>query len=132
VMLMPGSGRTPFQPIWAEDVADCVMATLPGGLRADESVGRRLELAGPETLSHREVVELVLQAQHRHRRVLPVPLPAVRRTLGTLELLAGPTAFATWDEVELLEIPMVAEGGTRDARWLGVEPKSMRAVLGVA
>ncbi|HWD66030.1 MAG TPA: NAD(P)H-binding protein [Solirubrobacteraceae bacterium] len=131
-MAIPGSGRTPFQPIWAEDVADCVMATLPGGRRADGSVGRRLELAGPETLSQRELVELVLQAQHRRRPVVSVPLRVVRRSLKTLELLTGPTAFATWDEVELLEIPMVAEHGTADAQWLGVEPKRMRAVLGVS
>src|SRR5205814_3133120 len=31
VMPIPGSGRAQFQPIWAEDVADCVLAVLPGG-----------------------------------------------------------------------------------------------------
>src|SRR5947207_5390512 len=30
VMVIPGSGQAPLQPIWAEDVAVCVMATLPG------------------------------------------------------------------------------------------------------
>ncbi len=130
VMALPGAGRVPFQPIWAEDVADCVMATLPGGARAGESVGARLELAGPETLTHREVVQTVLHSLHRHRPVVPVPLPVVRRGLKALELLAGPTAFATWDEVELLEIPMVAQQGAADAEWLGVRPRTMAAVLG--
>ena len=132
VMAIPGPGRAPFQPIWAEDVAECVMAALPGGSRAEESVGTRLELAGPETLTHRELVQSALRAQHRRRPIVPVPLPVVRRTLKTLELLAGPTAFATWDEVELLEIPMVARRGTADAEWLGVEPQPMAAVLGVS
>ena len=129
-MAIPGPGLAPFQPIWAEDVADCVIAALPGGSRAEESVGARLELAGPETLTHRQLVELVLRAQHRRRPIVSVPLPVVRRSLKALELLAGPTAFATWDEVELLEIPMVAQRGSADAEWLGVRPRPMAAVLG--
>ena len=30
VMPIPGRGRAAYQPIWAEDVADCVMSALPG------------------------------------------------------------------------------------------------------
>ena len=30
-MPITGSGRARFAPIWAEDVADCVLAALPGG-----------------------------------------------------------------------------------------------------
>jgi len=51
--------------------------------------------------------------------------------LKTVELLAGPAAFATWDEAELLEVPLIARQGTADAERLGVLPKPMRAVLGV-
>src|SRR5436309_12304679 len=35
VMAIPGSDHAAFQPIWAEDVADCVIAALPGGAHAD-------------------------------------------------------------------------------------------------
>jgi uncharacterized protein YbjT (DUF2867 family) len=131
VMLIPGAGRTPFQPIWADDVADCVISALPGGAMGSEAVGRRYELAGPETLTHRDVVEAALGAIHRRRPVVGVPLRAVKRTLDVAELLMGPTAFATWDEAELLDIPMVSRHGTADAEALGVVPKPMRAVLGV-
>ena len=31
VMPIPGDGTARFAPIWSEDVADCVLATLPGG-----------------------------------------------------------------------------------------------------
>jgi NADH dehydrogenase len=131
VMAIPGSGRTPFQPIWADDVADCVMATLPGGAAADRAVGARLELAGPETLTHRDVVEVALASFGRRRPIVPVPERLVRRGLRSLELVMGPTAFATWDEAELLEIPMVSRHGAADAESLGVRPRTMRAVLGV-
>jgi uncharacterized protein YbjT (DUF2867 family) len=131
VMPIPGSGRATFQPIWAEDVADCVMAALPGGLLAQQSDGARYELAGPETLSYRDIVETALRSFHRTRPIVRVPQPVARRSLKALELLMGPAAFATWDEAELLEISMTSRHGSADAERLGVVPKSMRAVLGV-
>ncbi len=131
VMPISGSGRTPFQPIWAEDVAECVLAALPGGALADAANGARYELAGPDTLTYRDVVEIALRSFGRRRPVLGVPIPVMRRGLRAAELLLGPTAFATWDEAELLEIPMTSRHGTADAERLGVRPKSMPAVLGI-
>jgi len=131
VMPIPGSGHTPFQPIWADDVANCVIAALPGGEAAEEAIGARYELAGPETLSQREFVELVLRAGRRRRPVVALPEQVVRPALRALELVMGPTAVATWDEAELLQVPMVSRHGTADAEALGVVPKRAAAVLGV-
>ncbi len=131
VMPIPGSGEAPFQPIWAEDVADCLLAALPGGPAAQQSVGARYELAGPETLTQREIVEIALRSFHRRRMIVRVPTRIARRLLKLVELLGGPTAFATWDEAELLEVPLTSRQGTADAERLGVVPKPMRAVLGV-
>jgi uncharacterized protein YbjT (DUF2867 family) len=130
-MPIPGDGRAIFQPMWAQDAADCVLATLPGGQFAAQAAGARYELAGPEMLSTREIVEIVLRSFQRHRPTVRVPLWIARRTLKLVELLMGPTAFATWDEAELLEIPMTSRHGTADAERLGVVPKPIRAVLGV-
>jgi uncharacterized protein YbjT (DUF2867 family) len=131
LMPIPGDGRAAFQPIWAEDVAECVLAALPGGALANESKGARYELAGPETLTHEDIVEIALRSFHRRRMLLKIPSRLVRRTLKLAELLMGPAAFATWDEAELLEVPMTSRHGTADAERLGVLPKPMRAVLGV-
>ncbi len=131
VMPIPGSGRASFQPIWSEDVADCVLAVLPSGPAAAQSVGARYELAGPETLTQRQIVELALRSFRRRRRVVSVPIGITRRVLKLVELLGGPTAFATWDEAELLEVPLLSQRGTDDAERLGVVPKPMRAVLGI-
>ena len=130
VMPISGSGRAPFQPIWAEDVADCVMTALPGGTAERDANGARYELAGPETLTYRDIVEITLGSIGRQRRVVPIPERVMRRGLNVVETLSGPTAFATWDEAELLEIPMVSRHGTADAERLGVSPRTMRAVLG--
>ena len=131
VLPISGAGRASFQPMWAEDVADCVMAVLPGGSVAEESRGVRYELAGPETLTYHEFVACVLRSLRRRRPIVRVPTPIVRRTLNLLELLMGPAAPATWDEAELLEVPLIARKGTADAEHLGVLPKTLRAVLGV-
>jgi uncharacterized protein YbjT (DUF2867 family) len=131
VMPIAGSGGATVQPIWAEDVADCLLTVLPGGPNHADSAGQRYELAGPETLSYGEVVQCVLASLRRHRPLVHIPIGLVRRVLTAVELVAGPTAFATWDEAELLEIPLIARQGTADAERLGVLPKPMRAVLGV-
>jgi uncharacterized protein YbjT (DUF2867 family) len=121
-----GSGRALFQPIWAEDVADCVMAALehPDG-------AERYELSGPETLSYDAIVELALRAAGRPRPLVHVPLGIVSRSLRTLEALMRSKAFATWDEAELMEVTMTSAGGTADAQALGVVPRQMADVLGV-
>ena len=125
VVPISGSGRALFQPIWARDVADCVMAALE---RPDGA--ERYELSGPETLSYDAIVELALRAAGRPRPLVHVPLGVVRRSLRTLEALMRSKAFATWDEAELMEVTMTSAGGTADARSLGVVPRRMGAVLG--
>jgi uncharacterized protein YbjT (DUF2867 family) len=124
VMLLSGAGSALYQPIWAEDVADCVVAALDG------EAASRYELAGPETLSHEAMVRLALRSFGRRRPLVHVPLGIVRAALRLLELLLGPAAFATWDEAQLLEVSMTARRGTADAEALGVVPKPMAAVLG--
>ncbi len=121
-----GRGRALFQPIWAEDVADCVAAALalPG------AECRSFELAGPETLSYEAIVRLALRALDRGRPLAHLPRPLVRASLRVVERLAGPTAFATWEEAELLDAPMTSARGTADAESLGVTPLRMAAVLG--
>jgi NADH dehydrogenase len=132
VMAIPGSGQAAFQPISADDVAACVMAALPGGACADAAVNARYQLAGPETLTHREIVAAALGSFGRRRRIVSIPLWLTRWILQTAELLGGAAAFATWDEAELLEIPLVSPRGTADAQSLGVTPRRMDEVLGSA
>jgi uncharacterized protein YbjT (DUF2867 family) len=127
-MPISGSGEARYQPIWAQDAAECAVCALRGGAPNGE---RRLELAGPEVLSYEEIVQLALTAWDRPRPLIHVPLWAVRRGLGLLERLTGASAFATWEEAELMEVPMTTPRGTEDARRLGVTPRPMEEVLGL-
>jgi NADH dehydrogenase len=130
VVPLSGSGQASFQPIWAEDVADCVMAALPFASHGTQAADARFELAGPETLTYRALVETVLRSLGRRRPLVGIPTKLMRRVLQLVELLMGPAAFATWDEAELLEVSMTSVRGSADAERLGVTPRSMRAVLG--
>jgi NADH dehydrogenase len=128
VLPISGDGEALYQPIWADDAAACVMATLDG--RASDGP---VELAGPETLSHEQIVRLVLRSLGRRRRLVHVPLPVARAGLRTLEAVVGSSAaFATWEEAELMEIPMTTSTGTAGAESLGVTPLRMAAVLGAS
>jgi NADH dehydrogenase len=120
---LAGSGGARVQPIWAGDVAACALAAL-------ERPPARFELAGPETLTEREVVRRVLRARGRRRRLVPVPLALLRPVLLAHAAIAGPAAVVTWEEVVQLAVAMTAPRGTADAEALGVRPRRMAEVLG--
>ncbi|MHB1538223.1 MAG: NAD(P)H-binding protein, partial [Solirubrobacteraceae bacterium] len=90
-----GRGRATFQPIWSEDVADCVLAALrrderePAGEHepaAKREPGvRRYELAGPETLTLDELLRISLRCLGRSDALLHVPAPLASRALGVLD-----------------------------------------------
>jgi len=125
VVPISGEGASLFEPIWAEDVARCVIADLgaDGGTR-------RFELAGPQALTYDEIARLIARASGRDRPLLHVPLGLVHYGLAGLRRVVGDAAFATWEEAELMEVPMVSERGTADAEALGVSPRRMGEVLG--
>ena len=121
-----GGGGARYQPIWADDVADCVVSALNG---SNGGKGR-YELAGPEELTYDGIVKTALRAFGRRRRLVHVPLPVVRGGLKVAQAFAGSAVFATWDEAELMELPMTTPKGTADAESLGVRPLPMAEVLG--
>jgi uncharacterized protein YbjT (DUF2867 family) len=124
VLPVSGSGRAEFQPIWAADAARCALGALGAG-----EPRRRYELAGPETLTYDQMSDLVSRIAGRPRPLVHLPLPLVRWGLLALRSVFGEAVFATWEEAELMEIPMVSERGTADAQALGVEPRRMSDVL---
>jgi uncharacterized protein YbjT (DUF2867 family) len=128
VLPVSGEGQALFQPIWAADVARCVVAALESERREEERT-RRYELAGPETLTYDQMSDLVSRIAGRPRPLLHMPLPLVRSGLIALRAVWGETVFATWEEAELMEVAMMSERGPADAQALGVEPRRMGDVL---
>jgi uncharacterized protein YbjT (DUF2867 family) len=101
VVPISGGGEAAFQPIWADDVARCVMADLDAPPR-----NAAYSLTGPERMTYDQLVDVALTASDRRRPPVHVPLPVVRAGLRALERVAGPAAFATWEEAALMEESM--------------------------
>ena len=81
---MLGGGHTLQQPIDADDVLSAVLAAL----RHDPPAQGALDLAGPECLSHRQLVERAAALHTNQPRVIPVPLGLARAGVSILERLA--------------------------------------------
>jgi uncharacterized protein YbjT (DUF2867 family) len=123
VMPVYGDGSARYQPIAAEDIAECALRAL------DDRVPGRFELAGPETVTYDDLVTAVLRAHGRRRRRIHLPAGAVRTALAALERTVGPAASATPDEADLLGVSLLSARGTHDAEALGVRPRPLAEAL---
>lgn len=110
-----------LQPIWVQDVAQAMarVLDLPG------ATGRTYELAGPEVLSLREIVEQVARWSGHPRPVMALPDDIGRLQAAALEYAPGPTLMSR-DNFDSLGIPNVASGPM--APELGITPSPMAAI----
>jgi NADH dehydrogenase len=84
IALLLGGGRSLEQPIYAGDVVEAVVA---GVSRDDLGDDLMLDLAGPESLPHRALLERAARLHGRRPRVLPAPLALGRALAFALEKL---------------------------------------------
>jgi NADH dehydrogenase len=82
---LPGGGKTRFQPIHVEDL----VPMLVDALEADEHVGETYEIGGPETLTLRQVTDLVYEAERKGVTIVPLPMPLARIGLTVLGAVPG-------------------------------------------
>lgn len=127
VLPLIGGGNTKFEPVFAGDVAQAVIAAVTGSARA----GAPYELGGPEVLTLKEVMERVLTYTMRKRLLVPVPFWLARLKGAFLQLLPNP--MLTVDQVKLLQTDnVVSEDAKRAGRTLeglGIAPVAVAAVV---
>jgi uncharacterized protein YbjT (DUF2867 family) len=122
-----GGGHTRFQPVFAGDVANAVVAAIED--RARE--GQIYELGGPEVRSFKELMQYVLTTTERRRLLLPIPFALAKFQAAFLQLMPKP--LLTTDQVELLRRDVIVsdeakrEGRTFEA--LGIDPVAMESVV---
>ena len=77
LFLMPGNGDNLLQPIWVEDLVTCLTLAL------DEpaTLNQIIQVGGPDYLSFRHIVDLLMTVTHTHRRIVSVS-PAYLRILA--------------------------------------------------
>jgi len=122
-----GGGGTRFQPVFVGDVAEAVVKAVSGRARP----GTVYELGGPEIMTFREIMELILKVTNRSRMLLPVPFGVARLQARALQL--PPTPPLTVDQVTMLErdnvVSEAAIGEGRTIEDLGIEPTSAEAII---
>jgi uncharacterized protein YbjT (DUF2867 family) len=122
-----GGGLTRVQPAYVADVASAVADAVDGKAKA----GATYELGGPEVLTMREIMELILEITDR-KRLLP-SLPFGLAKLQSMFLQFAPSPFTlTPDQVELLRQDNIVSDAAKAAgltfEGLGITPDSMEAV----
>ncbi len=125
-----GGGKTRFQPIYVDNVADAICEAL----NRPEARGRTYELGGPRIYTFKELLELMLYETGRKRALVRVPFP-IASMIGLAGEIAGIAPFVepplTRDQVKLLKHDNVVgsggDVGTLDD--LGVQPHTVEAIL---
>jgi NADH dehydrogenase len=124
-----GGGKTRFQPVYVEDVAQAVALAVDGSITG----GRVYELGGPEVLTFRECMELVLRNTNRSRPLVSLPF-GIASLLGSISsLIPFIKPPITSDQVKLLKTDnIVSEDAVREGRTLegmGIRPTLLSSII---
>jgi len=123
-----GGGLTKLQPVYVGDVAAAVADAVDGKTKA----GAAYELGGPEVLTLREIIEIILATIERERMLVSLPFGLAKLQALLLQFAPGALKL-TPDQVELLRSDNVVSEAAKAAgltlEGLGVTPDSMEAIV---
>jgi uncharacterized protein YbjT (DUF2867 family) len=122
-----GGGMTRMQPAYVSDVATAIADAVDGNAKP----GATYELGGPEVLTMREIMELILAVTGRQRMLVSLPFGIARLKAMFLQFAPGALKL-TPDQVELLRADNVVSDAAKAAgltlEGLGITPDSLEAV----
>ena len=119
---------TKLQPVYVGDVATAIADAVDGKTKP----GAAYELGGPEVVTMREAVQLILRIAERDPALIPLPFGLAKLKAAFLQFAPGDLKL-TPDQVELLKSDNVVSEAAKSAgltlEGLGITPESMAAVL---
>jgi uncharacterized protein YbjT (DUF2867 family) len=122
-----GGGLTKLQPVYVGDVATAVADVVDGKARP----GAIYELGGPEVLTMREIMEIILSITERKRLLISLPFRLAKLQSMFLQFAPGAMKL-TPDQVELLRADNVVSAAAKAAgltlEGLGIAPDSLEAI----
>ena len=122
-----GGGVTKLQPVYVGDVATAVADAVDGKTKA----GATYELGGPEVLSLREVIEIILKIAERDPVLIPLPFGIAKLKAMFLQFAPGALKL-TPDQVALLRSDNVVSDAAKASgltlEGLGITPDSLEAI----
>jgi uncharacterized protein YbjT (DUF2867 family) len=123
-----GGGFTRLQPVYVGDVATAVADAVDGKAKS----GATYELGGPEVLTMREIMEIILATTGRNRMLVPLPFGLAKLNAAFLQFAPGALKL-TPDQVTLLQSDNVVSDAAKAAgltlEGLGITPDSLEAVV---
>ena len=127
VLPLIGGGLTKLQPVYVGDVATAVADAVDGKTKP----GAIYELGGPEVLSMRRIMEIILSITDRTRMLISLSFGLAKFQAALLQFAPGPLKL-TPDQVELLRCDNVVSQAAKDAGLtldgLTITPDSLEAV----
>jgi NADH dehydrogenase len=122
-----GGGLTKLQPVYVGDVATAIADAVDG--KAKE--GATYELGGPEVLTMREIMKIILSIIERRRMLVSLPFGLAKLQALFLQFAPAPLQL-TPDQVELLRgdniVSETAKAEARTLEGLGIVPDSLEAI----
>jgi uncharacterized protein YbjT (DUF2867 family) len=122
-----GGGLTKMQPVYVGDVATAIADAVDGKTKP----GATYELGGPEVLTMREIMEIILEITDRNRMLISLPFGLAKLQATFLQFAPGGLKL-TPDQVALLRSDNVVSEAAKAAgltlEGLGITPDSMEAI----
>ena len=129
VLPLVGGGHTKFQPVYVADVAEAVARAVDGKLKG----GTIYELGGPQVLTFRECLEIMLKTIDRKRRFVSIPFGIASLMGSVASLVPFITPPLTADQVVLLKTDNVvsaeAEAEGRTLAGIGIKSTMLDSIL---
>ena len=122
--LLNNDGTPLKQPVWCNDVANAIHAMVQN----PDAIDQTYELAGPDVMSTKEVVEFVFQQIRRPPEVVDLP-PLFLHGLATL-MEFGPSPKMTRDKLKLDSQDIILRSDSNAATFedLGITPSGMEHI----
>ena len=110
------SGKTKFMPIHCSDLTDIIFHILSNG--SDSQI---IECIGPEILSLKDILEILLDLINKKRLLIPFPLPVAKFSAKFFQLFPKP--LLTEDQLKLLKYDNIPSGKYKTNSDLGLPSK---------
>ena len=89
-------GETKYSPIHATEVAELIFFVI-----SERIVSKDIEAIGPEVLTFKQIIQILLKSINKKRLLLPLPLPLAKIFAFFFQLLPNP--LLTIDQLRLLK-----------------------------
>jgi uncharacterized protein YbjT (DUF2867 family) len=121
--VLPDGGTAKFQPVWLWDVVDAFIKALDD----PATVGQTYELGGPEIMTYKEMVGIIMDVTGKHRPALSLPAGLLKPAAFLMDKTL-PKPPVTPEQLKMLRLDNSSDHSAT-AALIDRPPKSLREGL---